>query len=132
MKKVNLDNIINLFALIAIDQKHSLTTCKPGKTALLMADSKSIPRTGSFLKKIIPPLGPLKDWQEIFVSLDIHKIGKSNHRTKQATQQNQQNIKTKSAHIVGHKHHTLGKPLTTKKSMTLNVFVTHFYHPIKS
>lgn len=36
-------------------------TCRPGKTALLMADSKSTPRTGSFLKKIMPPLGPLKD-----------------------------------------------------------------------
>lgn len=39
-------------------------TCKPGKTALLMADSKSIPSTGSFLKKIMPPLGPLKDWEK--------------------------------------------------------------------
>lgn len=36
-------------------------TCKPGKTALLMADSSSMPKTGSFLKNIMPPLGPLRD-----------------------------------------------------------------------
>lgn len=45
--------------MLPCDKK--LLTCKPGKTALLMADSKSTPRTGSFLKKIMPPLGPRKD-----------------------------------------------------------------------
>lgn len=44
--------------------KETSQTCRPGKTALLIADSKSIPRTGSFLKKIMPPLGPRKDYTE--------------------------------------------------------------------
>lgn len=58
---------------MVIELEQSLTTCKPGKTALLIADSRSTPRTGSFLKKIMPPLGPLKDCSEKFVSLCIHK-----------------------------------------------------------
>ena len=39
----------------------SRLTCNPGKTALLMVVSRSIPNTGSFLKKIMPPRGPRKD-----------------------------------------------------------------------
>lgn len=42
-------------------------TCSPGNTALLIADSKSTPRMGSFLKKIMPPLGPLRDCKQFEV-----------------------------------------------------------------
>lgn len=52
-------------AISLLGKERNQLTCKPGKTALLMADSKSTPRTGSFLKKIMPPLGPLKDWRDI-------------------------------------------------------------------
>lgn len=64
-KQINSNTHINrhLSDLLPCNQK--ALTCKPGKTALLMADSKSTPLTGSFLKKIMPPLGPLKDWKEM-------------------------------------------------------------------
>lgn len=39
----------------------SYNTWRPGKTALLIAVSRSMPSTFSFLKKIMPPRGPLKD-----------------------------------------------------------------------
>lgn len=51
--------------LITKQKRWVQLTCKPGKTALLIADSNSTPSTGSFLKKIMPPLGPLKDWREM-------------------------------------------------------------------